>query len=120
MMSARLRVVAIIEDDPSMLSAVARLLRAHGVIPETYASAEAFLVNIAASKANCLLIDIHLGGLSGIDLCRRLKAYDRFRNIILMTAVDNKVTENKAIEAGCTAYLRKPFSDRVLIDAIAR
>lgn len=119
-MSARSRVVAVVEDDPSMLSAVARLLRAHGVIAETYVSAEAFLGSVAATKANCLLIDIHLGGLSGIDLCRRLKACSRFRNIILMTAVDNKATENNAIEAGCTAYLRKPFSDRVLFEAIER
>jgi FixJ family two-component response regulator len=118
-MSAGVRVVAVVDDDPSMLKAVARLLRVHGIIPETYVSAEAFLDDLAASKANCLLIDIHLGGLSGIDLCRRLKACSCFSNIILMTAVDNKVTEKKAIEAGCTAYLRKPFSDRALIDAIA-
>ena len=113
-----MRVVAVIEDDTSLRNSIARLLRAHGFVSETYVSAEQFLDDFVASKANCVLIDIHLGGLSGIELCQRLTASGRRLNIILMTGVDIEANEAKAVEAGCNAYLHKPFSTRSLIEAL--
>ena len=117
-MRARARRVAVVEDDPSMRTSVARLLRIHGIDSELYSSAEAFLAGLADSMADCVLADIHLGGLSGIELCRCLKASGRFPRVVVMTALDNKATEKEAINAGCAAYLAKPFSAASLMEAI--
>jgi FixJ family two-component response regulator len=115
------RIVAVIDDDSSMRTSLARLLRTHGFGCETYASAEEFLDGFSTSKANCVLIDINLGsGLSGIELCKRLRESGRSFNIVLMTGVDIQQNKKKAIEAGCDAYLHKPFSRQSLIDAIER
>ena len=64
------------------------------------------------------LIDIHLGGISGFDLKRRLASSGIRLPVIFMTAIDNKATRQEAIDAGCIAYLRKPFLSKLLIDAI--
>ena len=113
------RVVAIIEDDPSLRTSLARLLRAHGYTCETCDSAEKFLDGFTTSRANCVLIDINLGsGLSGIELCKCLKASGRSLNVIVMTGVHIQQNKKEAIKAGCNAYLHKPFSPHTLIDAI--
>ena len=113
------KVVAIVEDDPGMLKGLQRLLTAHGFVTEAYTSAEGFLERGAASKANCLVLDINLGGISGIDLRRRLAAAGSRLPVIFMTSSDSEVVQTEAIAAGCIAYLRKPFPARQLIDAIA-
>ena len=113
--------MAIIEDDPSLRTSLGRLLRAHGYACETCGSAEEFLDGFATSKANCVLVDINLGsGLSGIELCERLRESGRSLNVVVMTGVDIQHNEKKAIEAGCNAYLHKPFSPHALIDAIEK
>jgi FixJ family two-component response regulator len=112
------RVVAIVEDDASMSTSIARLLRIHGFIAEIYNSAEEFLDSLAASKASCALVDVNLGGLSGIELCERLTASGRISNVIVMTAMDNKGNRERAIKAGCSEFLHKPFAAHSLIEAI--
>jgi len=112
--------VAIVEDDLSMLKGVERILGAHGFITEVYTSAEAFLERAAASEATCLVLDIHLGGISGLELWRRLAAAGSKLPVIFMTAVDSKNIQREVSEAGCIAYLRKPFPSRQLIDAIGK
>jgi FixJ family two-component response regulator len=117
-MEADKRVVAIVEDDPSMLKGLERLLNVHGFATEVYTSAEAFLAGAAASEAGCLVLDIKLGGISGIELQRRLTAAGSRLPVIFMTAVDSEVVQREATEAGCIAYLHKPFPARQLIGAI--
>ena len=113
------RVVALIDDDLSVQISLARLLRTWGYDCEICGSAEEFLNGFAASKANCLLIDINLGsGRSGIELCKHLREQGCSFNVILMTGVPTQQTEKKALEAGCNAFLGKPFSPHALIDAI--
>jgi FixJ family two-component response regulator len=113
-----MRTIAVVDDDPSALQGLNRLLSAHGFRVQTFASAELFLDDIAKSEANCLVLDIHLGGISGIDLQRQLIASGRKLPVIFMTAIDNDATHQKAIDVGCIAYLRKPFLAKLLIDAI--
>ncbi len=114
-------VVAVIEDDRSLRISLARLLRAHGYACETCGSAEEFLDGFTTSKANCVLIDINLGsGQSGIELCKHLRASGRSLNVIVMTGVDIQHNKKEAINAGCNAYLHKPFSPRTLFDAIEK
>ena len=115
-MSAALRKVTVIDDDPTMLKAIERLLRVKGFEVETFASAEAFLAG--TGKAACLVLDIHLGGMSGIELRRRLVASGSEPPTIFITAVDDEATRKEATNAGCVAYLRKPFLASLLVGAI--
>ena len=113
-------VIGIVEDDTSMLKGINRLLDVHGYSTELYNSAESYIDQASASDAACLIVDIHLSGMSGIELHRHLTASGSTLPIIFITAVDNKQTEKAALEIGCIAYLYKPFSAAVLIDAIDR
>ncbi len=113
-------VVAIVEDDTAMLKGVEGLLNAHGFVTETYASAEAFLERAAVSKASCLVLDIHLGGISGIELRRQLAAAGSRLPVIFMTAVDSEIIQRQAVEVGCIAFLHKPFPSGHLIEAIGK
>src|SRR6266705_2177359 len=113
-----MRTIAVVEDNPSMLQGLNRLLSAHGFRVQTFTSAELFLDNVAECEADFLLLDIHLGGMSGIDLKRRLTSSGSPMPVIFMTAIDNETTRQEAFEVGCVAYLRKPFLAKLLIDAI--
>jgi FixJ family two-component response regulator len=119
-MDSRMRTIVVIDDNPSMLQGLNRLLSAHGFHVQTFASAELFLEDIATCEADCLLLDIHLGGTSGIDLQRKLTSSGTDLPVIFMTAIDNEATRQQAFDAGCIAYLRKPFLAKLLIDAINR
>ena len=110
--------VAVVEDDPSMLQGLNRLLSAHGFRVQTFASAELFLDDVDNCEAECLLLDIHLGGISGVDLKRQLTASGSNLPVIFMTAIDTEITRQEAFDAGCIAYLKKPFLAKLLIDAI--
>jgi FixJ family two-component response regulator len=117
-MGNRMRTIAVIDDNPSMLKGLGRLLSAHGFRVQTFSSAELFLESFAECEADCLLLDIHLGGISGIDLQRRLTSSGADLPVIFMTAIDNEATRQEAFDAGCVAYLRKPFLANLLIEAI--
>jgi len=114
------KVVAIVEDDPSMLKGLQRLLTAHGFVTEAYTSAEKFLERGAGSKASCLILDINLGGISGLELRRRLAAAGSRLPVIFMTSGDSETVQTAAIAAGCVAYLHKPFPAGHLMNAIAQ
>jgi FixJ family two-component response regulator len=114
------KIVAIVDDDPSMLRGLARLLRSCGFEPAAYASAEAFWEGDVVGKAICAVFDIHLSGISGIELRRRLKETHSTLPVIFMTADDDDLTRMAATAAGCVAYLRKPFPAKMLLDAIEK
>ena len=116
-MSIRRKVITVIDDDPAMLKAVERLLGAKGFDVETFDSAETFLAAVS-TKADCLVVDIHLGGMSGIELRRRLIASGSGLPIIFITALDDETTRKEAMEVGCVAFLRKPFLAESLVGAI--
>lgn len=111
--------IAVVEDDQSMLQSLNRLLSAHGFRVQTFTSAESFLEDMATCEAKCLLLDIHLGGISGIDLQRRLSSLGKKFPVIFMTANDSGATRQQALDLGCVAYLKKPFPAKLLIDAIS-
>jgi FixJ family two-component response regulator len=118
-MMAQRTVVIVVDDDPGLLKSVARLLAHHGIESRTFASAEALLESDGVQTATCLLLDIHLEGISGIELQRRLSASGSKWPVIFMTANDDEATRNEAMDAGCIAYLRKPFAQHVLLNAIS-
>ena len=117
-MSAQAKTVAVVDDDRSMLVGVERLLNAYGFATKVFVSAEAFLDPAAAAAADCLVVDIDLGSMSGFELRRRLADRGCAVPIIFMTALDDEATRVRALEAGCIAYLLKPFPSRCLIDAV--
>jgi FixJ family two-component response regulator len=111
--------VYVIDDDASLLRALRRLLAAGGFRVCTFASAEEFLESAAATPA-CLVLDVHLGGLSGLDLHEQLLAAGRRIPVVFITAHDDAVTRERAQRAGAIDYLRKPFNDESLIAGIKR
>jgi FixJ family two-component response regulator len=112
-------VVIVVDDNPGFLKSVTRLLTVHGFATRAFNSAEAMLECDGARGATCLLLDIHLGGMSGIELQHRLAASGSSYPIIFMTAIDDEAIRKEAIDGGCMAYLRKPFAPHLLLDAIA-
>jgi FixJ family two-component response regulator len=110
----------VFDDDAGLLKSVARLLARHGIENRTFTSAEALLESDSVQTATCLLLDIHLGGISGIELQRRLAASGSRWPVIFMTANDDDATRNQAMDAGCVAYLQKPFTQHVLLNAISK
>jgi FixJ family two-component response regulator len=117
-MAVQSTVVIVVDDNASFLKGLARLLAHNGFQSRTFASAEALIESGSAQSATCLLLDIHLGGISGIELQRRLAASGSKCPVIFMTANDDEATRNDAVDAGCIAYLRKPFAAHLLLDAI--
>lgn len=110
--------VVVVEDDAGMRKALERLLRAGGLQPVLFSSAEALLGTNAADSAACLVLDIHLPGLSGFELHRRLAASGHQRPVIFITAVDDESARDEARQLQCIAYLRKPFEGTALLKAI--
>lgn len=110
--------VAVVDDDSSFLRAIGRLLHAHGFEPAIYASAEAFLGDTSHPPPDCAVLDIHLGGMSGLDLCRQLTARGSTLPVIFVTAHDEPEIHGEAQKAGCLAYFRKPVPGKLLLEAI--
>jgi FixJ family two-component response regulator len=119
-MSTQRKLVVIVDDDPSMLKSLERLLTAKGFDTKVFASAEAFTASPVEHGAACFLLDIHLGGVSGIELWHRLTASGCTVPVIFMTAFDDETTHREALATGCIAYLHKPFPADSLIGAIDR
>ncbi len=113
--------IAIIDDDPGMQSATAGLLSAFGYGTETFGSGEEFLNVAATSAATCLVVDIKLGRISGLDLVRRLAAAGFELPVIFMTGCADEAIRSQAMQLGCCiAYLKKPFPASLLIEGIIR
>ena len=112
--------VAVIDDDESLCRSLARLLRAAGIQAITYASAEAFLADAKRPRFDCLVLDVQLGGISGIELAERLVAEGGHPPFIFITAHDDPETRAAAQGAGCAAYFRKHDSGAKVVEAIRR
>ncbi len=110
--------IAIVEDDASMCTALERLLRAVGFQVVAFPSAEAFLEGSGQARIGCLVLDIHLEGMSGFDLQEQLAASRSKIPVIFTTAHDDGPTRERARRAGAAGYLRKPFDRAELVRAI--
>ncbi len=119
-MSKPPKTIGIVEDDASMLGATEALLDAHGFATMAFSSAEDFLARGIASQFDCLVLDIDLGGMSGIELHQRLKALGRGCPVIFVTALESEGARQQALQSGCVACLRKPVPAGKLVEAIAK
>ncbi len=114
------QVIVIVDDEPSVLRGLSRLLDTHHFKTEVFQSAEAFLDHGTTTDVACIILDIHMDGISGIELRRRLAARGSTVPVIFMTALDSAAVRKEAIEVGCAAFLPKPFSGHELIGAIRK
>ena len=112
--------VFVVDDDPGMLRTIERLLRVYGFDVQAFASAEAFLDDAKPREAGCLVLDIHLSGMSGIELSRKLALSGNSVPVIFITGKDSEIVRKAALEVGCVAYLSKPFAAKQLTDAIGK
>ena len=112
--------VAVVDDDESFARALGRLLRAAGFESRTYASGEAYLASTALPPPDCLILDIQLGGMSGVELQQQLRERRDATPIIFVTAHDAADVRDEARQGGCVAYLRKPVARHALLEAVAR
>ena len=103
-----------------MRRSLERLLRASGYPTAAFSSAEAFLASATVGEAAVIVLDVHLGGMSGIDLRRRLSAAGLPAPVVFITAFDDDATRAEAIAAGCIDYLLKPFDANRLAAALER
>jgi FixJ family two-component response regulator len=110
--------VAIVDDDPSLCRSLGRLLRAAGMQSVAYGSAEAFLADSGQPPFDCLVLDVQLGGISGLELGHWLAAEGGAPPIIYVTAYDDAETRRRAESAGCAAYFRKSDAGERVLAAI--
>jgi FixJ family two-component response regulator len=111
-------VICVVDDDASLLRALRRLLRTGGFRVEVFSSAEGFLLSEQRLQADCLVLDIRLDGMGGLELQEVLAAAGSAVPVVFMTAHDDPSTRERARRAGAVDYLRKPFDEEVLIGAI--
>ena len=109
--------VGIVDDDASLRSALARALRGIGIRTETFESAEEFLDRIVEGEPECIVLDIHLRGMSGFELQDFLASRSAAPPIIFITAHDEGFSPQARIHGAC-GYLRKPFDTNALVALI--
>jgi FixJ family two-component response regulator len=112
------RLIAIVDDNPSILDALQRLLNAYGFATHAYDSAEAFLARANPGNYFGLVLDINLKGMSGIELQLQLAASGSTLPVIFITASDDRAVHDSAMRSGGVACLQKPFAAKQLIAAI--
>ena len=110
--------ISIVEDDPSVARAVSRLCRSAGYAVEAFESAEEFLDTGGSENTECLILDVHLPGLSGIQLQARLVENRKRVPIVFITAFESARTKDVALELGARAFLRKPLDSEKLLAVI--
>jgi FixJ family two-component response regulator len=115
---AKAHVIAIIDDDPSAREATQRLVRSLGHKTQVFSSAEEYLQSGQGRHSSCLITDLHMPGMSGIDLQDRLIADGCRVPIIFVTAYFEERIEAQAMEAGAFGFLRKPFDDQSFVDCL--
>lgn len=113
------QLVAVVDDDASVRRALTRLLQSADLRVLSYASATEFLESGTSSAPDCLILDIHLGGMSGLELLSRLRELGNNLPVLIITAHDDAQTRESAARGGCAAYLRKPLDARVLLEEVA-
>lgn len=119
-MVSRKKNVLVVDDDPSMLSSIGRLLRVHGYGSKLFGSAQAVLHHPDYEEAFCIIMDINLGDGFGVDVQRQLVDSGVSLPVIYITGNDSARARSSAMESGCMAYLTKPFAAKALIDPVER
>jgi FixJ family two-component response regulator len=110
--------ISIVDDDESIREAIGGLMKSLGYSAETFASAEDFLSSSVARSTACLIADVQMPGMTGLDLHRRLAASGRTVPTILITAYPDDNLRRRALADGVVCYLSKPFDESELLAGI--
>jgi FixJ family two-component response regulator len=111
-------VISIIDDDASVRVATNRLVRSLGYVAHTFESADDFLQSSHVDDSSCVIVDVQMPGMSGIELQKMLIAKGCVVPIIFITAFPEESVRAKAMKAGAVCFLSKPFDGPVLIECI--
>ena len=113
------RVIAVVDDEESVRKAVVRLLQAAGHTARGYASGRDFLQNWPVDIPICLVLDLQMPNLPGVDVQRALNRAGAHFPVIIMTAHDSPCAREECLREGAVAYLCKPLDERVLLNALS-
>jgi len=111
-------VVSIVDDDPSLRRSVRNLLTSVGFRAQAFASAEEFLASPERVNTGCLVLDLRMAGMNGLDLLKHLGATRSRIPVVILTAHGDDETRQRALQAGAVAFLGKPFRGDALLDAV--
>ena len=113
--------IAIVDDDQSVREAITSLLRSVGMVVDLFPSAEEFLKSVSLKEIKCLILDVRLTGMSGIELQERLVSAHHKIPVIFITAhASDSETRTRAMQAGAVDFLHKPFSHEALLKNVYR
>jgi FixJ family two-component response regulator len=115
---SRAAVIHIVDDDDSICRALARLVRSIGMKARTFQSPREFLHQSDLSELQCLILDVHLPGMSGLDLYEHLLSIGRNVPVVFITAQPDETSRARARMYDAVAYLEKPFDENCLLSAI--
>ena len=118
MAERRTQVVCVVDDDESLRRSVRNLLSSVGFRVETFASAEEFLESTHRANTGCLVLDLRMAGMNGLDLLRHLGAIGSRIPVIILTAHGDEEARRRSLEAGAVAFLGKQFRGDALLDAV--
>ncbi len=110
--------ISVVDDDDSVREALPDLLRELGFAVEAFSSAEAFLASDALGRTNCLVLDIAMPGMTGLELQQELKRRRRNIPLVFITAHADPTVRPRVLEQGAVECLFKPFSEAALLDAV--
>ncbi|MBB3261675.1 FixJ family two-component response regulator [Paraburkholderia bannensis] len=110
--------VCIVDDDASVRSGVGNLLKSVGYTTVTFSSGEDFLASSMVDDALCVLLDMRMQGMQGLEVQRQLNAEHRNIPVVFMSAHGDDDTIQRAMQHGAVSFLRKPFAEEVLLDSI--
>ncbi|MER2265189.1 response regulator transcription factor [Methylobacterium oxalidis] len=113
-------VIAIVDDDEAVRVATGSLVRSLGYTAETYSCARDFLRASAAREPACLITDVQMPGMTGVELQEALVAAGRRLPVIFVTAFPTESLRSRALAAGASGFLRKPCEGRAIIDCLER
>jgi FixJ family two-component response regulator len=111
-------IVSVIDDDASLRRSVRNLLTSVGFRVQAFASAEEFLESTERANTGCLVLDLRMAGMSGLDLLGHLTATGSPIPVVILTAHGDDETRQRALRAGTAAFLGKPFRGDALLDAV--
>ena len=111
-------IIAVLDDEDSIRRALGRLLRSAGFDVELFASGMEFLESLSAGLPGCLVLDIHMRGMTGFDVLSALEARRLQVPTIVITAFDDETAEPRALRAGALRLMRKPIGDDELLNAV--
>jgi FixJ family two-component response regulator len=114
----KIPLISIVDDDEALRRSLDNLIRSAGLRARGFASAEAFLESNQLSETDCLILDLRIPGMSGLELQRQLALTNSDLPIIFITAQGDQDQRTRALEAGAVAFLYKPFYDEQLLQAI--